>query len=63
MPTGPELSDEALTPVGRLYRDETESLLAAVGLLDKADEVAGFLSHGNQKQIELGIAPRLAHGA
>jgi branched-chain amino acid transport system ATP-binding protein len=45
-----------LTPVGRLYRDETESLLAAVGLLDKADEVAGFLSHGNQKQIELGIA-------
>jgi len=44
------------TPVGRLYREETEALLAAVGLLDKASEVAGFLSHGNQKQIELGIA-------
>jgi branched-chain amino acid transport system ATP-binding protein len=44
------------TPVGRLYRDETEALLASVGLLDKANEVAGFLSHGNQKQIELGIA-------
>ena len=45
-----------LTPVERLYRDETQALLASVGLLDKADEVAGFLSHGNQKQIELGIA-------
>jgi len=44
------------TPVERLYRDETQALLASVGLLDKADEVAGFLSHGNQKQIELGIA-------
>ncbi|HYS94504.1 MAG TPA: ATP-binding cassette domain-containing protein, partial [Candidatus Acidoferrales bacterium] len=44
------------TPVERLYRDETQALLASVGLRDKADEVAGFLSHGNQKQIELGIA-------
>jgi branched-chain amino acid transport system ATP-binding protein len=44
------------TSVGRLYREETEALLESVGLLDKADEVAGFLSHGNQKQIELGIA-------
>ena len=45
-----------LTPVERLYRDETEALLESVGLLDKAGEVAGFLSHGNQKQLELGIA-------
>jgi branched-chain amino acid transport system ATP-binding protein len=44
------------TPVERLYRGETEALLAAVGLLDKADEVSGYLSHGNQKQLELGIA-------
>ncbi len=42
-------------PVERLYRDETEALLVSVGLLDKAGEVAGFLSHGNQKQLELGI--------
>ena len=41
--------------VDRLYRDETEALLDSVGLLDKAGEVAGFLSHGNQKQLELGI--------
>jgi branched-chain amino acid transport system ATP-binding protein len=44
------------TPVERLYREETEALLAAVGLLDKAGEVSGFLSHGNQKQLELGLA-------
>ena len=44
------------TPVDRLYREESLALLDAVGLLDKAGEVSGFLSHGNQKQIELGIA-------
>jgi branched-chain amino acid transport system ATP-binding protein len=44
------------TPVERLYRDETEALLESVGLRDKASEVSGFLSHGNQKQLELGIA-------
>ena len=41
--------------VERLFREEAESVLAQVGLLDKAGEVAGYLSHGNQKQLELGI--------
>ncbi len=45
-----------LTPVENLYRDESLALLASVGLLDKAEEVSGFLSHGNQKQLELGLA-------
>jgi branched-chain amino acid transport system ATP-binding protein len=45
-----------LTPVERLYREETLALLEAVGLHDKAGEISGFLSHGNQKQLELGIA-------
>ena len=49
--------------VDRLYRDETEALLASLGLLDRAGEMSGFLSHGAQKQLELGIAlasePRL----
>jgi branched-chain amino acid transport system ATP-binding protein len=44
------------TPVERLYRDETEALLEAVGLLGQAGEISGFLSHGGQKQLELGIA-------
>jgi branched-chain amino acid transport system ATP-binding protein len=39
-----------------LYRDETEALLASIGLLEQAPEIAGTLSYGNQKQIELGIA-------
>jgi branched-chain amino acid transport system ATP-binding protein len=49
--------------VERLYRDETETLLASLDLLDRAGETSGFLSHGAQKQLELGIAlasePRL----
>jgi branched-chain amino acid transport system ATP-binding protein len=44
------------TPVQRLYRDETLALLESVGLMDKAAQVSGFLSHGNQKQLELGLA-------
>jgi branched-chain amino acid transport system ATP-binding protein len=39
-----------------LYRDETEALLASIGLAEKAEEKAQALSHGNQKQVELGIA-------
>jgi branched-chain amino acid transport system ATP-binding protein len=39
-----------------LYRKETESLLVSLGLDDKADAVSEALSHGNQKQVELGIA-------
>ena len=39
-----------------LYRDETEALLVSIGLADTARTVAGTLSYGNQKQLELGIA-------
>jgi branched-chain amino acid transport system ATP-binding protein len=42
--------------VDGLYREETDALLQAVGLSGKAGEVAGLLSHGGQKQLELGIA-------
>lgn len=45
-----------LKPVDGLYRDETAALLEAVGLGDKAGEIAGLLSHGGQKQLEVGIA-------
>ena len=45
-----------LGPVERLFRDETEAQLGAVGLREKAEEIAGLLSHGGQKQLELGIA-------
>ncbi|HMH50135.1 MAG TPA: ABC transporter ATP-binding protein [Candidatus Acidoferrum sp.] len=49
--------------VERLYRDETDAVLASIGLLERSGELSGFLSHGAQKQLELGIAlasePRL----
>jgi branched-chain amino acid transport system ATP-binding protein len=49
--------------VDRLYAEETDAVLASLGLLDRSGEVSGFLSHGAQKQLELGIAlasePRL----
>jgi branched-chain amino acid transport system ATP-binding protein len=44
------------TRVGNLYRDETQALLASLGLREHAEETSGFLSHGAQKQLELGIA-------
>jgi branched-chain amino acid transport system ATP-binding protein len=40
----------------RFYRDDTAALLAAVGLAEVEETVAGTLSYGNQKQLELGIA-------
>lgn len=45
-----------LTPVDALLRDETEAVLASVGLTAMAPEVAGRLSYGDQKRLELGIA-------
>ncbi|MFY9693452.1 MAG: ABC transporter ATP-binding protein [Xanthobacteraceae bacterium] len=44
------------TRADALYRDETTVLLASIGLLDQEDAVAGTLSYGNQKQLELGLA-------
>jgi branched-chain amino acid transport system ATP-binding protein len=40
----------------RLYRDEAWQLLGSLGLADQADAIGDSLSHGNQKQLELGIA-------
>jgi branched-chain amino acid transport system ATP-binding protein len=41
------------------YRDiieKTEAVLEAVGLRSKADEIAANLSHGEQRNLEIGIA-------
>ena len=39
-----------------LCREESRTLLAAIGLADQAQAIAGTMSYGNQKQLELGIA-------
>jgi len=38
------------------YRDETQALLASIGLAGRERTIAGTLSYGNQKQLELGLA-------
>lgn len=38
------------------FVDETNRMLLSLGLLELADQPSATLSHGNQKQIELGIA-------
>jgi branched-chain amino acid transport system ATP-binding protein len=39
-----------------LCRNESEGLLGSIGLSGQARAIAGTLSYGNQKQLELGIA-------
>jgi len=46
---------DLLGRVGALYRDDTLAILQSIGLAEKAGDVSGVLSHGNQKQLELGI--------
>ena len=38
------------------YREETQALLASIGLAGQEKTIAGTLSYGNQKQLELGLA-------
>ena len=38
------------------YRDDTAALLASIGLAGQEKTIAGTLSYGNQKQLELGLA-------
>ncbi len=43
-------------PAKNMVVEETNDILKSVGLLDKADRVAGSLSHGDQKILEIAIA-------
>ena len=38
------------------YRDDTAALLVSIGLAGQEKTIAGTLSYGNQKQLELGLA-------
>jgi len=43
-------------PASSMVLNETNSILESVGFLDKAPSVAGSLSHGDQKILEIAIA-------
>lgn len=45
-----------LNPASKFYVEETERILDQVGLLEKKEAVSGFLSHGEQKILEIAIA-------
>jgi branched-chain amino acid transport system ATP-binding protein len=51
-----KLSDKLFQPAARLAVEETNRILESVGLLDKQMDVAGSLSHGDKRILEIAIA-------
>jgi len=49
-------SSNLVRPAHAMAVEETNRILKSVGLLDKADHVAGSLSHGDQRILEIAIA-------
>ena len=49
-------SNTLFRPASSMVLNETNSILESVGFLDKAQSVAGSLSHGDQKILEIAIA-------
>jgi branched-chain amino acid transport system ATP-binding protein len=45
-----------IIPVRNMVREKTKEILESVMLADKEEVLAGLLSHGDQKRLELGIA-------
>ncbi len=49
-------SHRLFQPAKNMLVTETDNILESVGLLDKAHRIAGSLSHGDQKILEMAIA-------
>ncbi len=49
-------SGKLFRPVQTMAADETNRILASVGLLGKSEHIAGSLSHGDQRILEIAIA-------
>ena len=49
-------SNTLFLPAQSMVVEETDSILESLGLLDKASETAGSLSHGDQRILEIAIA-------
>jgi branched-chain amino acid transport system ATP-binding protein len=43
-------------PAHRMVRKETDRILESVGLMEKAEHIAGSLSHGDKRVLEIAIA-------
>ena len=51
-----KLSDKLFQPAAQLVVEETHRILESVGLFDKKMDVAGSLSHGDKRTLEIAIA-------
>jgi len=51
-----KLSDKLFQPAERLVVEETSKILESVGMLGKKMDVAGSLSHGDKRILEIAIA-------
>ena len=51
-----KLSNKLFQPAAQLAVDETNHILISVGLLDKKMDLAGSLSHGDKRILEIAIA-------
>ena len=51
-----KLSNKLFSPAHQLVVEETNRILESVGLLDKKLDVAGSLSHGDKRTLEIAIA-------
>ncbi|HCP60553.1 MAG TPA: ABC transporter ATP-binding protein [Dehalococcoidia bacterium] len=49
-------STTLFSPARKMATNETNSILESVGLLDKAGDTSGSLSHGDQKVLEIAMA-------
>lgn len=50
------LSTKLFRPVEHMVEDTTDRILKSVGLLDNKNEIAGSLSHGDKRMLEVAIA-------
>ncbi len=51
-----KLSHKLFHPASQLAVEQTERILDSVGLLDKKTDIAGSLSHGDKRTLEIAIA-------
>ena len=51
-----KLSNKLFQPASQIAVEQTDRILDSAGLLDKKNEIAGSLSHGDKRTLEIAIA-------